>query len=115
MATGSGTLRFTLARTVNLVAVSSGPRPTGPDTLPAEVRLVDSLSVGAEFVQNIAGFHETYPVITFGPKIVTNRHTFAFVVSNTQYMTGDSVVANTYRMAWKKWVLGFHITREIDL
>lgn len=46
MATGSGTLRFTLARTVNLVAVSSGPRPTGPDALPAHVRLVDLATAG---------------------------------------------------------------------
>ncbi len=43
--TGDG-LRFTLARTVDLVAVSPGPRPARPDALPAHVRLVDLATAG---------------------------------------------------------------------
>jgi hypothetical protein len=101
---------------------SSGPTKSNNDAkvstallLQAEVRLLDNLALAAELTQNVAGFHERYPVISFGPKIVSNRHTFSFVISNTQYMTADSLITNTYRMAPKQWVLGFHITREIEL
>ena len=83
--------------------------------LQADVRLVESLSLAAEVTFNVSGYHDHYPVITLGPKIVTNRHTFSFVYSNSQFVTADSIVANTYRMNIKDWVLGFLITREIDI
>ena len=101
---------------------SSGPTKSNNDAkvsaallLQVEVRLLENLALAAELTQNVAGFHERYPVISFGPKIVSNRHTFSFVISNSQYMTADSLITNTYRIAPKQWVLGFHITREIEL
>jgi hypothetical protein len=83
--------------------------------LQLDLRLSDSLAFDIEYTQNIAGFHERYPIIAMGPKIISNRHTFSFVVANSQYMTADSLIANTYYIGAKTWVLGFHITREIDI
>ncbi len=101
---------------------SSGPTKSRLDAasstallLQADLRLLQSLALDIEFTQNLAGFHERFPVIAVGPKIISNRHTFSFVVANSQYMTADSLVANTYTMGAKDWVLGFHITREIDI
>ncbi len=101
---------------------SSGPTKSDNDAkqsaavmLQGDVRLLGSLDLAAEFTYTVAGFHERFPVITVGPKIVSNRHTFSWVLSNSQYMTADSLVTNTYRGKFKQWVLGFHITREIDI
>ena len=99
---------------------SSGPNKSDADAssttalyLAGDLRLLDSLSLAAEVTFALAGYHDTYPTISIGPRIITNRHTFGFVLSNSQYMSTDSLIANTYRIDPRDWVLGFHITREI--
>jgi hypothetical protein len=77
-----------------------------------ELRVLDWLALDLEVAANVGGYSSQIPIFTFGPKIVTNRHSFAFVVTNSQYMSADGVVANTPR-APKRWILGFNITREI--
>jgi hypothetical protein len=47
-------------------------------------------------------------------KIITNRHTFALIFSNSQYITADGLVANTNR-GIHDVILGFTITREFNL
>jgi hypothetical protein len=81
--------------------------------LSQEIRFIGLLSLGAELTLNIGGYHEKYPILTFGPKFITNRHCFSIVISNTQYMSSDSIIVNTPHIHPKHWVLGFHITREI--
>lgn len=99
---------------------STGPNKSDSDAsgttglyIAGDLRLIDSLSIAAEVTFALAGYHDTYPIISFGPRIVTNRHTFGFVISNSQYMSTDGIIANTYRINPRDWVLGFHITREI--
>ncbi len=77
-----------------------------------EARLGDWWAVDLEAAANVAGYHSTIPIFTFGPKIITNRHTFSFILTNSQYMGADGIVANTPR-APKRWILGFNIIREI--
>jgi hypothetical protein len=67
-----------------------------------------------ELTASVAGYSEKYPIMSTGVKFVTNRHTFSLLVSNTQYISADGIVANTDRPL-KDMILGFTITREIDL
>jgi hypothetical protein len=78
----------------------------------ADVRLYDGMSLGLELTQPIAGYHLKYPVFTFGPRFITNRHTFAIVMSNSQYTNADGIITGTDR-SFGNWVLGFNITREL--
>ena len=78
-----------------------------------DLRVLEWLSLAFEITPGIAGYQQPYPCITFGPRLITNRHTFSIVISNTQYVTADGIVANTYRSSYKDWLLGFMITREI--
>ncbi len=61
----------------------------------------------------VAGYAEAHPIISTALKFVTYRHTFSLVVTNSQYISADGIVANTYRGA-KDLILGFTITREFD-
>ncbi|MCG3172160.1 MAG: hypothetical protein GMKNLPBB_00306 [Myxococcota bacterium] len=98
-----------------------------------EYRILDWLALNYEMAVAVAGYGSKYgqgglkapfvfdgsPVSTFSPiysggvKFITNRHTFAIVVSNNQFMTADGVVANTWR-CYGESVIGFSITRELD-
>jgi hypothetical protein len=79
-----------------------------------EVRLQTFLAWDAEASFNVAGHHAKYPVLASALKIITNRHTFALIFSNSQYITADGLVANTSR-GIHNLVLGFTITREFNL
>lgn len=85
-----------------------------------ELRLNSKFALEFETASNIIGYrardqkHQTHPIITTGLKILTNRHTFSIIVSNNQYMSADGIVANAGR-AMNKPIVGFTITREIDL
>ena len=92
---------------------SHDSKGTGGIGVMAEWRLLDYLSVGAEVTVGVVGYHQTYPAITVGPKFITNRHTFAISISNTQSETTDSIITNTWRSNAKDWLLGFNISREM--
>lgn len=77
----------------------------------AEVRLAAPIAIDAETVACVAGYCSKNPTFSGGVKYFTNRHTFALVCSNTQYITDDGYLANT-STPWKKLVIGFNITRE---
>ena len=62
----------------------------------------------------MAGHHAKYPVLSSALKIITNRHTFALIFSNSQYITADGLVDNTSR-GIHSLILGFTITREFNL
>jgi hypothetical protein len=80
----------------------------------AEVRLSDAVAWAAEITGTLAGWHDSVPVITTGPRFYTSGHTFAFVVSNGQGSSVDAIVTNTPRYRLKEWVVGFNITRELS-
>lgn len=99
---------------------SSGPKKSNLDAsssaaiqLAIDPRLSSGFSWPFEMTYTVAGYKLTAPVMTTGPKWVTNRHMFAIVLSNTQYITTDGIVTNSDRFNFKDWVLGFHITREL--
>lgn len=98
---------------------SSGPKKSSSDTnssaalqVYADYRIYDGMSFATELTQNIAGYHLKAPVVTFGPRFITNRHTFSIVLSNSQYTGADGIVTGSDR-SFGKWVLGFNITREL--
>jgi len=76
-----------------------------------EARLAAPVSLDAELVSCAAGYCSKNPAFSAGVKFFTNRHTFALVCGNTQYITADGYLTNTDRQ-WNKLVIGFNITRE---
>jgi hypothetical protein len=78
-----------------------------------EGRITRGLSFGMELTAPLGGYSLVNPAFTMGPRFITNRHTFAIVLSNTQYTTADGIVTGSYRTNFADWVLGFNITREL--
>ncbi len=76
-----------------------------------EFRLASAVALDAEMVACSAGYCAKNPAFSGGVKYFTNRHTFALVCGNTQYLTADGYITNT-DTPWSKLVLGFNITRE---
>jgi len=79
-----------------------------------EVRLQTFLAWDAEASFNVAGYHSKYPVLSTAFKIITYRHTFALLMSNSPYISADGLMANTDR-GIHDLIVGFTITREFDL
>ncbi|MBI9092101.1 MAG: hypothetical protein JEZ12_23055 [Desulfobacterium sp.] len=65
-----------------------------------------------EISANVSGYGSDNPQVRAGLKLFTHRHTFAIVLSNTQYMSAGGVVSNTEH-DFGDAVLGFTITREL--
>jgi hypothetical protein len=76
-----------------------------------ELRLAAPLALDAEVVPCLAGFCAKRPAFSGGLKYLTNRHSFALVCGNTQFLTADGYITNTDTL-WSKLVIGFNITRE---
>jgi hypothetical protein len=79
-----------------------------------EVRLQTFLAWDAEASFNVAGYHSKYPVVSTAFKIIAYRHTFALIMSNSQYIGADGLVANTSN-GIHELIVGFTITREFNL
>jgi hypothetical protein len=79
--------------------------------LGVELRLAAPLAVDAELVPCLAGYCAKRPAFSGGLKFLTNRHTFALVCGNTQFLTADGYITNS-DTRWSKLVIGFNITRE---
>ena len=79
--------------------------------LGVEARLAAPVAIDAELVSCVAGYCSKNPAFSAGVKYFTNRHTFALVCGNTQYITADGYLTDTDRQ-WSKLVIGFNITRE---
>jgi hypothetical protein len=77
-----------------------------------DIRLFENIAFGAEVCYAVAGYRATKPILTLGPKLITNRHTFSLVVTNSQYVSADSLLSNTDR-SFEDLILGFNITREL--
>lgn len=79
-----------------------------------EWRFVDWMAWDLEVGANLAGYGADWPAFATSLKILSHRHTFSIVFSNTQYMGADGQVANTWR-GFDDLILGFQITREWNL
>ena len=77
----------------------------------AEVRLSGAVALSAEIVPAFAGYHSKYPSYSAGVKYLTSRHTFAFAVGNTTYLTSDGYITNSPN-GLRDTSIGFNITRE---
>jgi hypothetical protein len=80
-----------------------------PGTL--DVRFTPSFSWHTEVVATVGGFKERYPVLSTSLRATTNKHTFAVVISNTQYFGATGIATNTFR-DYGDVIIGFTITRE---
>lgn len=101
-------------------ANSSGPDKNVEDShgsvavqLYTDVRVTEGVSLALEYTQPFAGYHQFNPDVSFGPRFITNRHTFAIVMSNTQWFDAAGMVTGNARTSIRDWVLGFNITREL--
>lgn len=80
----------------------------------AEWRPVQRFSLNAEMAANVAGFGSKFPIFAFAARFLTHRHAFSLVVANSQYMSADGIVSNSWR-AFDELVFGFQIVREFNL
>lgn len=78
-----------------------------------ELRLSPSLSLVVETVSGIDGYRSAHPVISSALKIITHRHTFSILVSNSQYTSADGIVTNS-NTDFGEAAIGFTITRELN-
>lgn len=72
--------------------------------------VLPTLTLAAEAVFPVAGYSAGWASWTAGPKFTTHGHTFALLLSTTQYTTTDGLVAGSDRP--DKPVFGFSITRQ---
>ncbi len=79
-----------------------------------EIRINQRVLWNIEVVENIAGYGSSRPVFSTAFKFITYRHTFALMVTNTQYISADGIVTNT-PFGFDDLTIGFYITREIRL
>jgi hypothetical protein len=77
----------------------------------AEVRVAEPVAISAEVVPALAGYHSKYPSYSLGVKYITSRHTFAFALSNTTYLTSDGYITNSPN-GLRDTAIGFNLTRE---
>lgn len=68
------------------------------------------LTLAAEAIFPVAGYSAGWPAWTLGPKFATHGHSFALLISTTQYTTADGMVSGSERP--DRPVFGFSITRE---
>ena len=83
-----------------------------------DIRLHEKVAISLEGAYTLAGYRarneagNSWPTFSIGPKVITNRHTFAVVLSNTQYFTPDGIVSNSPR-GGDDLIVGFNISREL--
>ncbi|MBN2527402.1 MAG: hypothetical protein JXR76_13490 [Deltaproteobacteria bacterium] len=88
--------------------------PSGAVLGYVEWRPIRRFSINLEMAANVVGYGSKYPVFAFAPRFLTHRHSFSLVVANSQYMSGDGLVSNTWR-GFDELVFGFQIVREFNL
>ena len=110
--------RWLIGVQVAFASNSSNDHKTMADTnyslavgLYSSLRIATFMAWDIEGMYAVSGYGEQYPALSTSIKFITNRHTFALVVSNTQYITADGIVTNTWR-DFSQVIFGFSITRE---
>jgi hypothetical protein len=83
-----------------------------PATL--EVRVMRRLVLNGEVAAPVSGYHSEYPAFSTSAKLLTHRHTFSLVFSNTQYLGPSGIVTGSARGSGGL-IFGFTIVRELKL
>ncbi len=78
-----------------------------------EWRSLTWMALSGEVSAALLGYKADWPAFSFGVKLLTHRHSFALLVSNTQYIATDGVGANTWR-DFGDLLFGFRIVREFN-
>jgi hypothetical protein len=78
-----------------------------------EWRMIERLALCGEIAANVFGYGEKWPAFSLALKILTTRHVFSLMLTNTQFMLSDGIVTNSWRGA-SDWVFGFQIAREFS-
>ncbi len=79
-----------------------------------EGKVLRWLALAAEVSVPVAGYRAKSPVFTGAVRFLTYRHAFSLLVTNSQHIAADGIVAGTDR-AWKDLIVGFNVTREFQL
>jgi len=111
--------RLTLSLAVLFHSESSGPEKSNLDTAwslavggLALVRLAKFLVWSLEVSGTVAGYGARWPAFSSAVSFLTHRHVFSLVLSNTQYLSADGIVAST-PYGFRHLVVGFQIQREL--
>ena len=78
-----------------------------------EWRMVDWLAWTAEVAATLFGYRSDWPTFSFAVKFLTHRHSFSLILTNTQFIAADGIVANSWR-DFSDIVFGFQIIREFN-
>jgi hypothetical protein len=84
-----------------------------------EIRILSFLAWNLEIAAPVAGFRDNLPgkssnwAWTSAVKLILHRHVFSLLLTNTQYLAADGVVAGTHRN-FSDLIVGFTILREFD-
>jgi hypothetical protein len=86
-----------------------------------EWRMIKQLALVAEVAASVVGYGSEYgntnrpsfPGFSMGVKVLTHRHTFTLMVSNTQFINADGIVSNSWR-DFSDIIFGFQIFREFN-
>jgi hypothetical protein len=79
-----------------------------------EVRVARRLLLNGEVAATVNGYHSDFPAFSTSVKILTHRHTFSLIFSNTQYFGSSGIVTGSARGAGGL-IFGFTIARELPL
>jgi hypothetical protein len=109
---GSGLLHHT--DSYNDTKTSSDPKHSTAVPVTVEVRVLPWLTLNGEAVTTVSGYGSDFPAFSTSAKILTHRHTFSLVFSNTQYIGPSGIVTGSARGAGGL-IFGFTIVRELPL
>ena len=79
-----------------------------------EIRILPWLAWNVEATFKVAGYGAKWPSFSTAWKFLSPKHVFSLVLSNTQYIGADGIVANS-RRGYKDLIIGFQIQREFPL
>jgi len=77
-----------------------------------ELRLSPTFSWAFESVTTVDGYNETYPAISTAIKIITHRHIFSILFTNTQNISSDGIITGS-QSDFGDAAIGFTITKEL--
>jgi hypothetical protein len=109
---GSGLLYHTNSYNDTKLSADSRHSTAVPATL--EVRILHWLSLNGEVAAAVSGYGSDFPAFSTSAKVLTHRHTFSLIFSNTQYFGPSGIATGSARGAGGL-IFGFTIARELAL
>ncbi len=109
---GSGVLYH--SDSYNDTKLSSDPKHSAAIPATVEVRVLPWLALNGEVAATVSGYGSDFPAFSASAKMLTRRHTFSLVFSNTQYLGPGGIATGSARGAGGL-IFGFTIVRELPL